>query len=198
VSKKSRRQVTQKPQPGGQKAAAKSARIARLKLFLTRNRRILIPALMFFVIVGIFISLYYWLVESQPFHSFMAITANITAFFLKLTGQDIVVRDTLVSSPQFAFQIVDLCTAVMPMLILTAAILAFPSRVKEKLIGLAVGLVGIFLVNQVRLVSLYFIGAYAPSIFETAHLLVWQSLMILLAIGLWLIWVFKYVRPASL
>jgi exosortase/archaeosortase family protein len=127
----------------------------------------------------------------------MAFTAAITGILLNLTGRGVNVMDTVVSSPQFAFQIVDLCTAVMPMMIFTAAVIAYPSRVKEKVIGLVIGLIGIFLINQVRLVSLFYIGAYVPGIFETAHLLVWQSLMILLAIGLWLIWAYKYVRTSS-
>jgi len=127
----------------------------------------------------------------------MAFTATITGFLLDLTGRGVNVTDTVVASSQFAFQIVDLCTAIMPMMIFAAAIISFPSRLKEKLSGLIIGLTGIFVINQVRLVSLFYIGIYAPGIFETAHLLVWQSLMILLAIGLWLIWAYKYVRASA-
>ena len=158
----------------------------------------IIPLIIFFVTVGIFIALYYQITDSRPFHKFEAITAAVTGFLLNLTGRGVVVRETVVSSPQFAFQIVDLCTAVMPMLILTAAILAYPSRLKEKALGIVMGMLVIFVVNQVRLVSLFYIGAYIPGIFETAHLLVWQSLMILLAVGIWLVWVYKYVRSPSI
>ena len=84
------------------------------------------------------------------------------------------------------------------MMIFTAAVIYFPSSLKEKLLGLIIGLAGIFVINQIRLVSLFYIGAYAPGIFETAHLLVWQSLMILLAIGLWLIWAYKYVSSPAI
>jgi archaeosortase B (VPXXXP-CTERM-specific) len=200
VSVKKKRRNTQKPSPSGPGFSAKPGKKPSRDWFTPfwkRYRRVIIPALVFFVTVGVFTFLYYRIVESSPFHSFMAFTASITAFLLNIAGRGVVVKDTLVTSPQFSFQIVDLCTAVMPMLILTAAILAFPSSVKEKLLGLLIGLPGIFIVNQVRLVSLFFIGAYAPGIFETAHLLVWQSLMILLAIGLWLIWVYKYVRTSA-
>jgi exosortase/archaeosortase family protein len=199
VSKKNKRKdlQNQNPRSSGRGFSAKPAKKVSsggFRLFWAQHRRVIVPALIFFITVGIFIFAYYRLVTSQPFHGFMVFTANITAFFLNLTGRGVITRDTVVSSSMFSFQIVDLCTAVMPMLILTAAILAFPSRIKEKVVGLLVGLLGIFIVNQVRLVSLYYIGAYAPGIFETAHLLVWQSLMILLAIGIWLIWVYKYVR----
>jgi archaeosortase B (VPXXXP-CTERM-specific) len=199
VSDKNKRS-SQKPRPDARGFSAKANRRPKgggFQLLWKRNRRLIAPVLIFFVTVGIFIYLYYRLIDSEPFHSFMAVTADVTAFSLNLMGRGVVVKDTVVSSPQFAYQIVDLCTAVMPMLIYTAAILAFPSKVKEKIFGLLLGWIGIFIVNQVRLVSLFFIGVYAPGVFETAHLLVWQSLMILLAIGLWLIWVYKYVRTAA-
>jgi exosortase/archaeosortase family protein len=165
-----------------------------VKTFWTGYKRVIIPCVIFFILVGILIFIYSRLVTSSPFHGFMAFTAQITGYMLNITGRGVNVEDTVVSSSQFAFQIVDLCTAVMPMMIFTAAVLSYPSRLKEKLLGLIIGLAGIFLINQIRLVSLFYIGIYLPDIFEAAHLLVWQSLMILLAIGLWLLWVYKYVR----
>jgi archaeosortase B (VPXXXP-CTERM-specific) len=201
VSGKKKGKITQKPRPEGRGFSGKSGSYLsrkKIKTFWKENRRVIIPTVSFFIIVGIFIYLYYRAVESDPFHGFMAFTASVTGFLLNLSGRDVVVNDTIVSSTIFSFQVVDLCTAVMPMLIFTAAILAFPAKIKEKVIGLLLGLVGIFMVNQIRLISLFFIGAYAPGIFEVAHLLVWQSLMILVAIGLWLIWVYKYVRNSPI
>jgi exosortase/archaeosortase family protein len=188
-----------RPRPVGRGLMHTSrAWIPWIKLNWTRYRRVILPGAIFLVLVGFFFFLYNSvLLTSRPFHGFMAFTADISGWLLNLTGRGVEVSDTVVASSQFAFQIVDLCTAVMPMLIFTAAIIAFPSRLKEKLLGLIVGLLGIFVINQVRLVSLFFIGIYAPGIFETAHLLVWQSLMILLAIGLWLIWAYKYVRTSA-
>jgi archaeosortase B (VPXXXP-CTERM-specific) len=174
------------PQPG------------RFKLFWARYRGVIRACIIFFVAVGVFIFLYSYFVASPRFNFFLDFTASVTGFFLNLTGQGVEVEGAVVASSRFAFQIVDLCTAIMPMMIFTAAILAFPSRIKEKALGLVLGLLAIFVVNEIRLVSLFFIGVYAPSIFETAHLLVWQSLMILLAIGLWLVWVYKYVRTTAI
>jgi archaeosortase B (VPXXXP-CTERM-specific) len=197
VNKRNQTGNNQKPRPTGRGFSSKPAVQPAgnwFKAFWARYHHIILPLITFFVVVGIFIVLYYRITDSRPFHGFEAVTAAVTGFLLNLTGRGVVVRDTVVSSSQFAFQIVDLCTAVMPMLILTAAILAYPSRLKEKAFGIVMGLIVIFVINQVRLVSLFYIGAYAPGIFETAHLLVWQSLMILLAVGIWLVWVYKYVR----
>jgi exosortase/archaeosortase family protein len=56
------------------------------------------------------------------------------------------------------------------MMIFTAAVLAFPSRIKEKAWGLLGGLAGIFVINQIRRVSLFYIGSYVPSIFDTTRM----------------------------
>jgi exosortase/archaeosortase family protein len=197
LGKKKKNTNIQKPRPEERGFSHKSVNLPVLetiKSFWVQNKRVISPALLFFVIVGAFIYLYSIVVVSPPFHSFMAFTANITGIMLNLTGRGVTVNDLVVTSPQFSFKIVDLCTAIMPMMIFTAAVLAFPSRLKEKSMGLIIGLFGIFIINQIRLVSLFYIGIYVPGIFETAHLLIWQSLMILVAIGLWLIWVYKYVR----
>jgi exosortase/archaeosortase family protein len=184
-----------RPRPTGRGLNHRSsAWVVSLKPFWSRYRQVIVPCVLFFIMVGLFVFIYSRLIASSPFHEFMAFTARITGYLLNITGGGVEVIDTVVSSSQFAFQIVDLCTAIMPMMIFAAAVLAFPSKIKEKTIGLLLGLVGIFVVNQIRLVSLWYIGIYIPDIFETAHLLVWQSLMILLAIGLWLIWVYRYVR----
>jgi exosortase/archaeosortase family protein len=202
MSDKKKRIDNVRPRPQGrgltEKTSQKTTKAGTLREFWSRYQRVLRPCIIFFVIVGLFIFLYSKMITSQPFEGFMAFTAGVTGFFLNLTGRGVTVTGTVVSSTQFAFQIVDLCTAVMPMMILTAAVLAFPSSIKEKIIGILVGLAGIFIVNEIRLVSLFYIGIYAPGIFETAHLLVWQSLMILLAIGLWLLWVYKYVHTTAL
>ena len=175
----------------------KSPQQGWFKPFWARYRLVIRSCAIFFVTVGVFIFIYSHLVVSPSFNGFLDFTAGATGLLLNLTGQGVAVNGSVVSSPRFAFQVVDLCTAIMPMMIFTAAVLAFPSRIKEKALGLLLGLLGIFVVNEIRLVSLFYIGSYVPSIFNTTHLLVWQSLMILLAIGLWLLWVYKYVRTTS-
>ena len=197
MSDKKKRRDTRKSRPQGRDFSTRAGRKQAdgwFKLFWARYRSVISSCVIFFIAVGVFIFIYSRLVVSPSFNGFLDFTAKATGLLLKLTGRGVEVNGAVVSSPRFAFQIVDLCTAIMPMMIFTAAVLAFPSRIKEKALGLLLGLLGIFIVNEIRLVSLFYIGSYVPSIFSTTHLLVWQSLMILLAIGLWLLWVYKYVR----
>ncbi|MCZ7625613.1 MAG: hypothetical protein M5R38_07025 [Candidatus Methylomirabilis sp.] len=47
--------------------------------------------------------------------------------------------------------------------------------------------------NLIRVVSLMYIGRYFPSFFETAHLLIWQSVIIFCALLIWLYWTVRFV-----
>ena len=179
------------------RGGSKSSPAGSFRRFWARYRSVISSFVIFFGAVAVFIFLYSRLRATPSFDGFLRFTARVTAILLNLTGGGVVVKETLVSSPRFAFQIVDLCTAIMPMMIFTAAVLAFPSRIKDKGLGLLIGLAGIFVVNQLRLVSLFYIGSYVPGIFDTTHLLVWQSLMILASIGFWLLWAYKYVHATA-
>jgi exosortase/archaeosortase family protein len=189
------------PRPQGRGPAAKESPNSEpegwFRSFWTRYGLVTRSLVIFFALVGLFLWLYSFLIYSDPFAGFLDFTAGATGLILHLTDPNVRVEGPVVSSPRFAFQIVDLCTAIMPMMIFSAGILAFPSRVLAKIYGLTMGLVAIFIINQIRLLSLFYIGIYAPNLFEAVHLLVWQSLMILLALGLWLLWIYRYARTAT-
>jgi exosortase/archaeosortase family protein len=80
------------------------------------------------------------------------------------------------------------CTAVTPMIVFTAATLALPSPLVAKLKGLLIGAVALYLVNLLRIGSLYALGVAAPELVEFAHLVVWQAALVVFAVGLWLMW----------
>jgi len=93
-----------------------------------------------------------------------------------------------VSSPRFAVTIYNGCNGLITSLIFIAGVLAFPARTTAKLIGVAGGLLAIQVVNLVRIVSLFYIGIFLPDWFNDAHIFVWQSLVILAGVALWVIW----------
>jgi exosortase/archaeosortase family protein len=114
--------------------------------------------------------------------------ALIASGILNLLGQNTVVVDTTVQSSVFGISVVTACTGVFITGLFLIAVVAFPTRWTAKLIGVAIGLGGISLVNVVRLVSLYFIGVHWPGFLDLAHQLIWQSLLIVIAVALWLLW----------
>ena len=118
-------------------------------------------------------------------------TAASTGIILNLFGAEAMVNGSLISSPDFSMGIILECTGLVPLAIFLPAIIAYPSSTKQKLVGVAIGIGGIYLVNLVRTVSLFYVGVYFPGFLDTAHFLVWQSLIMLFAIILWLLWAQK-------
>ena len=114
--------------------------------------------------------------------------AVVASGILNLFGQDTVVLGTTVQSTAFGITVVTACTGLFLTGLFLIAVMAFPTRWRSKAIGVGIGVGGIFIVNIVRLVSLYFIGVHWPRFLDAAHQLVWQSLLIVIAVALWLLW----------
>ena len=69
-----------------------------------------------------------------------------------------------------------------------AALAAFPSTWKQKLAGFLVGFFAIQLLNLVRIISLFYMGQWSMTWFEWFHLYLWQALIIIDALVVWLLW----------
>ncbi|MDH5286222.1 MAG: exosortase H [Betaproteobacteria bacterium] len=89
----------------------------------------------------------------------------------------------------FAVSIEAGCNGVEATIVLVAAILAFPAPWKHKLAGLVAGIVAVQGLNVVRVISLFYLGQWNRDWFEWAHLYVWQALIMLDVLVVWLIWV---------
>ena len=120
--------------------------------------------------------------------------AQTTNFILHVLGNQTHVIDQTIWSSTFYLEIVPACTGVYPLAAYLSAVIAYPSRFLAKLLGILLGIGGIFTLNTVRLVSLFYIGLHLPNFFEQAHLLVWQSLVIVFTLLLWLLWAEKVAR----
>jgi archaeosortase B (VPXXXP-CTERM-specific) len=90
--------------------------------------------------------------------------------------------------------IIDECTGVYEAVLLSAALLAFPTAWSRTLIGLAIGLPLIYAMNLMRIIGLLFVGRYFSRSFEFMHLYFWQVTMIAMVATVWLGWVLWVVR----
>ena len=113
-------------------------------------------------------------------------TSIVTLFDPNVVASGKVIRST---TNGFAVSIEAGCNGVEATLVLCAAILAFPAPWRHKLAGLAVGVVAVQLLNIVRVISLFYIGQWDFAVFEWAHQYVWQALIMLDVLIVWLIWV---------
>lgn len=98
----------------------------------------------------------------------------------------------------FAVTILAGCNGVEAMIVLIAAMLAFPAPWKHRLIGIAAGIVAIQALNLVRIVSLFYLGQWDREVFEWAHLYAWQVLVMIDALVVWLVWLRTLPRTETL
>ena len=80
------------------------------------------------------------------------------------------------------------CTAVFAKGLFCAAVIAYPCPWRARLVGLVVGLVGVAIVNILRIVSLVLIAQWAMGLFHFAHLVLMQGFLISCVAPLWLAW----------
>ena len=113
-------------------------------------------------------------------------TSLVTLFDANVIATGKVIRS---STNGFAVSIEAGCNGVEATLVLLAAILAFPAPWKHKFIGLAIGIVAVQALNVIRVISLFYLGQWNFEVFEWAHLYVWQALIMLDVLIVWLIWV---------
>jgi exosortase H (IPTLxxWG-CTERM-specific) len=99
------------------------------------------------------------------------------------------------TSKGFAISIERGCNGVEAVIILVAAMLAFPAPWKHRLIGIGLGFLAIQALNLVRIISLFYLGQWNRVWFEWFHLYLWQALIVLDALIAFLIWLRYLPRP---
>ncbi|MDR2711212.1 MAG: exosortase H [Burkholderiales bacterium] len=81
------------------------------------------------------------------------------------------------------------CNGVEATLVLVSAMLAFPASWKHKISGIVSGFVAVQALNIVRVISLFYLGQWNYQAFEWAHLYVWQALIMLDVLIVFLVWI---------
>jgi len=127
-------------------------------------------------------------------HALAAISADIVKLFDPQVLADGKVLQSLRNG--FAVSIEAGCNGVEATIVLVAAMLAFPATWRRKLAGLAIGIVAVQGLNVVRVISLFYLGQWSQDAFEFAHQYVWQALIMLDVLIIWLLWV-RTLSPAA-
>jgi len=191
-----RRKTQQSPRPAAPSGGAPGApgapgatKPAGGASFWRRNRRELtFLALFAALLAGSFTLISVNWVNDHAIEPFTGGVARASGALLNLLGQHVVMRGTVIQGPRFAVNVRNGCNGVEAMLIFLAAVLAFPASWRSRLAGLALGILAIQVVNLVRVASLYLTGAYLPRLFDASHTVIWQSVVILFGVILWVFW----------
>lgn len=125
----------------------------------------------------------------NPYTEFLA---NAVAAIINLFGADAVANGALVSSPRYSMDIAMGCDGVEASCLYLAGVLAFPTSWRARLIGLMIGVPLIQAINLARLVGLYYVGMYLPSVAGQIHDYVAQTIVILLSTAILIFWLERF------
>jgi len=151
------------------------------------------PQVRFLVTFLLLVALAFGLIALKPVNDavvdpYTAFVARTAGAILRAMGEQTTVDGCQLSSPRFSVSIFNGCNGLITTMILVAGVLAFPTGWRARIIGVIGGILAIQAINMVRIVSLYYIGVFFPSFFNNAHVVVWQSIVILSGIALWVAW----------
>lgn len=122
--------------------------------------------------------------------------ASVSAATLRLIGEKTTAVETVIRSDHFAVNVENGCNGIEAMILLVAAIAAYPASWKARAAGLVLGIIGIQALNLFRVSSLFWLGRHYPKVFDMFHTAVWQSLIILAALAMFVVWSLR-VGPAA-
>lgn len=124
----------------------------------------------------------------EPFTAILAsVSANIAQLFdNSVQSEGIIIRNI---ENNIAVAIKPGCNGVEAMIVLAAAIIAFPASWKSKFFGLFFGFIAIQAINIIRIISLFYLLQWDREWFDWAHLYIWQALIILDALIIFIIWI---------
>jgi exosortase H (IPTLxxWG-CTERM-specific) len=130
---------------------------------------------------------------------FTGVLADVSAFIIKLFDSTVHSEGVVIQSLEngFAVAIAPGCDGIEAVIILISAVLAFPSLWKHKLVGITIGFFAIQALNLVRIISLFYMGQWSQTWFDWFHLYLWQALIVLDALAVWLIWLRYLPAPVA-
>ncbi|HPE62245.1 MAG TPA: exosortase H [Thiolinea sp.] len=120
-----------------------------------------------------------------------ALLADGSGWLMSFFDADVRVSGKVITSTLtgFGVSIEPGCNGVEAMIVLLAAIIAFPAPLLYKLKGLLWGFVAIQGLNLLRIITLFYLGQWSREWFDWAHLYIWQALIMLDALVVFLIWI---------
>ena len=179
---KQKQSRTEKKKASNTAPTARSVRWASVKA-------IALFALYALVLFGLIYTPFAKRVAVDPLTDFVARSAG---WLFHLFGADVSGAGTTVTVNGVSLSIAFGCNGVEALAIYIAALLAAPFSWRSKGWGLLVGIVGNFIINQIRVMGLFLAAMIGPQEFEYAHKIVGQTFVIVLSMGLFLWWGSRY------
>lgn len=154
----------------------------------------------FLIRFGVIVAVLYAAIAWNPVNDRVIVpfTQKITAaagWMASLVEGPLRVSGTIISNPTFAVDVKNGCNGVEAMILLLAAMAAFPAPWKARLFGIGAGFLAIQFVNTFRVAFLFWLGVHHRNVFDLFHVAVWQTLIILFSVALFMVWSWKFGAP---
>jgi len=150
-----------------------------------------ISVLRFIVTYVVLMGLFFLLIGLEPIKQILDINGGysnaiviVTAKILGIFGIDpITYQGTLLHLPSISLDVEFGCNGLEAVMIYAVAVITFPAKWKNKLIGFIGGFLVIQVLNLIRIAALAYTGVYHRDLFDLIHIYVAQGVMIAVALG---------------
>ncbi|MBP1909052.1 archaeosortase B [Methanolobus bombayensis] len=192
VKKNRKPKGTRKSRSIERETAATVGNKSQFKDFLKKNKNVLRFIGPYLFYIALFTLVYITLQEKFAFLNLL--TADALSSLMSLLGVESSSYGQSVYMEGFSVMIIDECTGMYELLVYAGCILAYPTTLNKKVLGLVLGIPAMFGVNMMRLIFLSFVGILYPSMFSYFHYYLWQITFIFLIVMFMLLWIEKIVK----
>lgn len=149
-----------------------------------KSRREGLQILLFFGIYAVFHTAYFQIpdevLRDVVYYYGIGVFCSELISLIAPLEQVVAVQNHL-KSPLADLEIVRGCDGAGALFLVMAAILAFPTTIKRKLVGLVLGVALMYSLNLIRISGLYFVVAYHRDWFQVIHTYLAPTLLIIMA-----------------
>jgi exosortase/archaeosortase family protein len=127
----------------------------------------------------------------------VAATVACMAWLLHATSIPTPVMGDLIVIGSRNLQITAECTPLFPTAVLWSAMVAFPAPPRWRLLGAAAGAATLWIYNLVRVLAMVGVVRFRPAWFEFVHVVLWQTITLVVVIGMFVLWLRMAPQPAT-
>lgn len=148
---------------------------------MKKESKFIITFLIISSILYVLISIFYS--ENLPIIGTRNVALTYNNILSYIGVKTLIVDDTIYLPNNTALKIILECTGIYEMIILSSIILSYPTNIKNKFYGIIFGIVTIYILNMIRLISMSYILIYYTNKFDFIDRYIWQiSLVIFISL----------------
>lgn len=176
---------------------AKKISLTEKFINLVRKHKAIVKfCLLFAVYIAIFFGLFILgtVYAQSAIIALNAFTARSVQLGANLLGWEASTQSTTLTVKGFPVEVIAECTGLLAFFVFLACILAYPTNLKKKLIGIFAGIIVIYILNIIRMLCLIAVGIWAYKHFDFVHTYLWEGVFIIVVLMLWLVWLDRVVK----